>query len=147
VSGERSWLAHSTFCYGHGLYESPICAHRPTAINAPSKLACFIAPFRAIRRFPGELGLVDPRLRASNEHSFTVRVPRAGGQPGHVPLPLQARSYPLQEGGLNRSPTARIEGAHSDRAASASTGDQSGLPLFSSSTTSVTIIHQSHHLH
>ena len=44
------------------------------------------------------------------------------------------------------SPTTRIEGAHSDRAASASTGDQSGLPLFSSSTTSVTIIHQSHHL-
>ncbi|MCE9537373.1 MAG: response regulator, partial [Nitrospirae bacterium] len=28
----------------------------------------------------------------------------------------------------NRSPTARIEGAHSDRAASASTGDRSGLP-------------------
>ena len=41
---------------------------------------------------------------------------------------LQARSYPLQEGGLNWSPTARIEGAHSDRAASASKGDQSGLP-------------------
>lgn len=41
---------------------------------------------------------------------------------------IQACSYPLQEGGLNRSPTARMEGAHSDRAPSASTGDQSGLP-------------------
>ena len=40
----------------------------------------------------------------------------------------QARSYPLQEGGLNRSPTARIDRAHSDRARSASTGDRSGLP-------------------
>ena len=37
-------------------------------------------------------------------------------------------SISIQEGGLNRSPTARIEGAHSDRAASASTGDRSGLP-------------------
>ncbi len=40
----------------------------------------------------------------------------------------QARSYPLQEGGLTRSPTARIDRAHSDRARSASTGDRSGLP-------------------
>jgi len=41
---------------------------------------------------------------------------------------VQACSYPLQEGGLNRSATTRMEGAHSDRAPSASTGDQSGLP-------------------
>ncbi len=46
----------------------------------------------------------------------------------HFQWSLQARSSYLQEGGLNRSPTARIEGAHSDRAASASTGDRSGLP-------------------
>jgi len=32
-------------------------------------------------------GLVDPRLRASNEHIPIVRVPRAGGRPGH-PAPL-----------------------------------------------------------
>ncbi|MGA6828508.1 response regulator [Nitrospira sp. NS4] len=37
-------------------------------------------------------------------------------------------SISLQEGDLNWSPTARIEGAHSDRAASASKGDQSGHP-------------------
>ena len=40
----------------------------------------------------------------------------------------QARSFSPPKGGLNWSPTARIEGAHSDRAASASTGDRSGLP-------------------
>jgi len=28
-------------------------------------------------------GLVDPRLRASNEHIPIVRVPRAGGRPGY----------------------------------------------------------------
>ena len=44
---------------------------------------------------------------------------------------IQARSYLLQEGSLNWSPTARIEGAHSDRAPSASTGDQSGYPPLS----------------
>lgn len=41
---------------------------------------------------------------------------------------LQACSFISPEGGLNRSPTARMEGAHSDRALSASTGDRSGLP-------------------
>ena len=46
----------------------------------------------------------------------------------HYQWSLQARSFTSPEGGLNRSPTARIEGAHSDRAPSASTGDRSGLP-------------------
>jgi two-component system, chemotaxis family, response regulator Rcp1 len=46
----------------------------------------------------------------------------------HSQWSVQACSSSLQEGGLNRSPTARIEGAHSDRAASASTGDRSDLP-------------------
>jgi hypothetical protein len=32
--------------------------------------------------------LVDPRLRASNEHILIVRVPRAGGRPGY-PAPFQ----------------------------------------------------------
>ena len=61
----------------------------------------------------------------------------------HFQWSLQARSFTSPEGGLNRSPTARTispaqpsarqdapfpEGAHSDRAPSASTGDRSGLP-------------------
>ena len=49
----------------------------------------------------------------------------------HSQWPLQARSFTSPECDLNWSPTARIEGAHSDRAPSASTGDQSGHPLLS----------------
>ncbi|HSL03398.1 MAG TPA: response regulator [Nitrospiraceae bacterium] len=41
---------------------------------------------------------------------------------------LQACSLTSPGGGLNQSPTALIEGARSDRAPSASTGDRSGLP-------------------
>ena len=37
---------------------------------------------------------------------------------------LQARSYPLQEGGLNWSPTARVQRGESSTARCASTGDQ-----------------------
>ena len=41
---------------------------------------------------------------------------------------IQARSYPLEEGSLNWSPTARVERGPSEAARSASTGDQSGYP-------------------
>ena len=34
--------------------------------------------------------LVDPRLRASNEHILIVRVPRAGGRPGYPSNPSEA---------------------------------------------------------
>ena len=34
--------------------------------------------------------LVDPRLRASNEHILIVRVPRAGGRPGDPSHPSEA---------------------------------------------------------
>jgi CheY-like chemotaxis protein len=68
----------------------------------------------------------------------TARVARAQDHAGVVhslpsasteTMPVASHSsVSLPEGGLNRSPTARIEEAHSDRAASASTGDRSGLP-------------------
>ena len=79
-------------------------------------------------------------LRASNEGSPRPRVARAQDHAGVVhslpsasteTMPAASHSsisISIPEGGLNRSPTARIEGAHSDRAASASTGDRSGLP-------------------
>ena len=56
------------------------------------------APFREQGRsgFPHFLytgGLVDPRLRASNEHLPSVRVPRAGGRPGYPFLPFSASCY------------------------------------------------------
>lgn len=41
---------------------------------------------------------------------------------------FRGSSPSIRESGLNWSPTARIEGAHSDRAASASKGDRSGRP-------------------
>ncbi len=41
---------------------------------------------------------------------------------------VQARSYPLHEGGLNWSPTARVQRGESAPARCASTGDQSGHP-------------------
>ena len=44
--------------------------------------------------------LVDPRLRASNEHILIVRVPRAGGRPG-CPLPLSCGFIPARDAGLN----------------------------------------------
>src|SRR5437879_3902510 len=58
-----------------GGWDDPNCAHRATLIllNNPSKLACSLL----------KGSLVDPRLRASNEHILIVRVPRAGGRPGY----------------------------------------------------------------
>jgi CheY-like chemotaxis protein len=46
----------------------------------------------------------------------------------HHQWSFQARSFSLPEGSLIRTPTARIDQVHSDRAGSASTGDRSGLP-------------------
>ena len=50
------------------------------------------------RLFSPKGSLVDPRLRASNEHILIVRVPRAGGRPGCPLHPLTIRpsaDYPL----------------------------------------------------
>jgi hypothetical protein len=55
----------------------PYCAHRPsTILNAPSMLA----------RFPHRGGLVDPRMRASNEGLPRPRVARAQDTDQAVPL-------------------------------------------------------------
>jgi hypothetical protein len=50
-----------------------------------SHCACHPNP---LRHFKGSL--VDPQLRASNEHIPIVRVPRAGGRPGYPSHPSQA---------------------------------------------------------
>ncbi len=78
------------------------------------------------------------QVRASNEGSLQPRVPRAQDPTDDVHSersestettpPVAQPSISLQEGGLNCSSTARIEGAHSNRAASASKGDPSGYP-------------------
>ena len=50
------------------------CAHRGSTFLNPS------LPPRLLLSSQGSL--VDPRVRASNEHLLSVRVPRAGGRPG-----------------------------------------------------------------
>jgi hypothetical protein len=44
--------------------------------------------------------LVDPLVRASNEHIPIVRVPRAGGRPGCPSYPSKLARYPFQGWGL-----------------------------------------------
>ena len=43
-------------------------------------------------------GLVDPPVRASNEHLLSVRVPRAGGRPGCPLFPPSNGEYPPTSG-------------------------------------------------
>jgi hypothetical protein len=64
------------------LHEHRRPASLPT--HAPSKIARF---------FSSQGSLVDPQVRASNEHLLSVRVPRARGRPGCPSHPSQdARS-------------------------------------------------------
>ena len=58
--------------------------------EAEDQRGCPSKPFHPeLSVFPLFLGggLVDPRVRASNEHLPSVRVPRAGGRPGCPRLP------------------------------------------------------------
>jgi hypothetical protein len=66
------------------------CAHRATTASSwglceqEGHLATLPHPYKfACSLLKGSL--VDPRLRASNEHILIVRVPRAGGRPGYPP--------------------------------------------------------------
>ena len=75
------------------------CAHQATLIllNDPSKLACFSS----------RGSLVDPRVRASNEHIHIVRAPRAGGRPGCPSHPSKLARYLFRDGGWLISHCAR----------------------------------------
>jgi hypothetical protein len=75
-------------------------------------------PAQSLPRQPLLLGkgsLVDPRLRASNEHILIVRVPRAGGRLGCPSHPSETArcastrdspSYPSPAGGLFQQPAS-----------------------------------------
>ena len=75
------------------------CAHRTSTV-----LSCafceqeghLAASLSGLSDFPLLLGggLVDPQLRASNEHLLSVRVPRAGGRPGRPLFPLLMGNSP-----------------------------------------------------
>jgi hypothetical protein len=67
----------------------------PTARNVP-------IPYS---NFKGSL--VDPRLRASNEHILIVRVPRAGGRPGY-PAPFFSILLVLVHDGFKIRPTDHL---------------------------------------
>jgi hypothetical protein len=62
------------------------CAHRATIIHLidPSKLACHLS----------QGSLVDPRMRASNEHILIVRIPRAERAPGRFPSKPARFTFP-----------------------------------------------------
>lgn len=62
------------------------------------------------------------------EHDAEAAVHFLENKTHHFQWSLRACSVTPLEGSLNRSPTARIEGSHSDREASASKGDRLGLP-------------------
>ena len=55
--------------------------------------------------FSSKGGLVDPRMRASNVHLLSVRVPRAGGRPGYPSPPTRCASTENRQETLLFSPT------------------------------------------
>ena len=52
-------------------------------------------------------GLVDPQMRASNEHLLSVRVPRAGGRLGRPPPPSNL-TFPQFRGHLVKPPPSSL---------------------------------------
>ena len=87
-----SLQARSFSLQGWGLIDLPLRASnegspRPRVARAQKiirlhPLLCSALSFPAALVYPLKGGLVDPLMRASNEHILIVRVPRAGGRPG-----------------------------------------------------------------
>jgi hypothetical protein len=74
------------------------CAHRTSTVSSCAfreQEGHLAASFSGVSVFPLLLGggLVDPQMRASNEHLLSVRVPRAGGRPDRPLSSLQARLF------------------------------------------------------
>ena len=72
--------------------------------------------------------LVDPPLRASNEHIPIVRVPRARGRSGYPSHPSKLARCPFR-GGADGSSIARVQRGESATARCASTEDPSASTL------------------
>jgi hypothetical protein len=87
---------------GQGRSKRPKIVLPSSLVYGIQRMTRMSPPLRAFFQFPQYLfkgSLVDPRLRASNEHILIVRVPRAGGRPG----------YPFH---LLRPRVARAQGTH-----------------------------------
>jgi hypothetical protein len=61
------------------LFSNATANYHLTNVLGKSQLRVLSIPY-----FIFKGSLVDPRLRASNEHILIVRVPRAGGRPGYL---------------------------------------------------------------
>jgi len=78
-------------------------SHPSDRVASASKkdgLAVPLPSFRACSLHASKGGLVDPRMRASNEHILIVRVPRAGGRPGSPSPPPPSPLVLFQGWGL-----------------------------------------------
>ena len=85
-----------------GVFDRALREHRRSSGSIPSLLPCAFCEQKEhlaarilskLSDFSPQVGsLVDPRLRASNEHLLSVRVPRAAGRPG-CPLPYHPSAH------------------------------------------------------
>ena len=81
----------------HSEVEATLTMFLPSLLVISPGMEVIDLPQRASQsHFSFEGSLVDPRLRASNEHIPIVRVPRAGGRPGS-PLFLFILSIELRD--------------------------------------------------
>jgi len=76
-----SFQARSYFLLKGWSGSIPYCAHRPSTVLSCGPQTCKII-LPSLLLLPQGGGLVDPRMRASNEALLRARVPRAGGRPG-----------------------------------------------------------------
>jgi len=95
----------------------PLFCEQKGHLAAPYALLCASYP---LHYFIFKGSLVDPRLRASNEHILIVRVPRAGRRPG-CPIPFP--SSPVPQSNAQRlssprrlGPSRSIRSAHGTHA-------------------------------
>jgi hypothetical protein len=96
-TGQTTWVAFQESPISHtSLKRSSqaalCCAHRTSTVSSCAfceQEGHLAASFSGLSVFPLLLGggLVDPQMRASNEHLLSVRVPRAGGRPGRPLFP------------------------------------------------------------
>ena len=117
---------HISFLLGHPWWSH--CAHRTSTVSP-----CAFCEHRTTRVFPIYLSpswgaaWLNPQLRASREHRFTVRPLRIADCTGFPNLSCSLSPY---RGRSVWSPTARGQRGPSEAARCASTGDQqTALPL------------------
>jgi len=87
--GGAAWRFPNVRTFNEGLLRPRVARAQKIIRHHP--FLCSALSLPAALAYPLKGGLVDPLMRASNEHILIVRVPRAGGRPGY-PSPLIAES-------------------------------------------------------